>query len=53
MAKNRIEKQRGALRGLGIAALAFGLLGLGGGAVMVVFGAINLSKGQLKAGLRL
>jgi len=50
MARNRIEKQRGALRGLGIAALVFGFAGLGGGVVMTIFGAINLGAKNWLAG---
>mgnify|MGYP003296374541 CR=1 FL=1 len=51
MARNRIEKQRSALRGLGIAALVCGLAAFAGGVVMVVFGVMNLIKSSIAPGL--
>ena len=40
--KNTIEKQKSALRVIGILALVFGLVAVIGGALLTVFGVINL-----------
>ncbi|MCQ2743144.1 MAG: hypothetical protein MJ239_07675, partial [Bacilli bacterium] len=42
MAKNKIEKQKGALIGLSVAVTVISVLGFIGGVVLTIFGVINL-----------
>lgn len=44
MAKNIIEKQKGALIGIAIAVLVLGLLAAIGGIILVVFGALKIAS---------
>lgn len=49
--KNTIEKQKSALRVIGILALVFGLVAVIGGAFLTVFGVINLVNNNVGAGV--
>ena len=49
--KSTIEKQKSALRVIGILALVFGLVAVIGGAFLTVFGVINLVNNNVCAGV--